>query len=611
MMLIRQHPNNNKECFMKFIFSLLLLVGSIFSLVSSLTVNAEGLPSIDAIWNNVGVTKKVIQPPARVPKQQVVAHQAKKQKTTLERQRAAWRAKWEAQQRAKKSRSLQVAQKKPVPLTKAQYQERWKQAQLTQQKSAPVHTYQNQYAAYKTTNQRADLQQLPPDIIAMLSKAGVGKQGISAYVQDVNATRPLLAFQDNTSRVPASVMKLITSYAALGILGPNYRWPIDVYSRGKIQNGTLYGDLILKGYGSPEFNTQELQKVLRGIRQKGIQNISGRIVFDNSYFDPVSRYEASFDGKALSAYNAKPDALLFNERLSTFNIKAGRRSVQVSTTTPTHHVNIINHMKKAKRSCRPRIHVSKKGVQTYVTFSGYFARRCGTRTYSRVISEPSKMIYGAMKSMWKRDVGGYLKTQYAKGKVPAGSRLLLRNYSRTLAQILPTIDKDSNNVMARQLLLTIGAVKSKAQGTEKNGAIAVGEWLASRGLYFPELRIENGSGLSRLARISARHLGHLLIDAYHSPYQQVLMRSLAVAGVDGTMKRRLRKTRVKGRGFFKTGSLRDVRSIAGYVKAANGRTYAVTILHNDRRALRRARPAHDKLIEWVYAGANRPRYAMK
>ena len=268
-------------------------------------------------------------------------------------------------------------------------------------------------------------------------------------------------------------------------------------------------------------------------------------------------------------------------------------------------------MRKSRRGCRPRISISHRGAQVVATFSGRYSSRCGTRTYNRVINQPSEMIYGAMKAMWKRDVGGRFNAKFAMGSAPANVRPLLTVYSRTLAQILPTIDKESNNVMARQLLLTIGAKRFGGQGTPRKGAEAVNSFLQSRGLHFPELRIENGSGLSRHARISARHVGDLLVDAYKSPYRNVLMRSLAVAGVDGTMKRRLRRTAVRGRGFFKTGTLRDVRSIAGYVKAANGKTYVIAILHNDPKARRRALAAHDKLIEWVYGGGRTKQVALR
>ena len=515
------------------------------------------------------------------------------------------------------------AQAAPKPLTREQYQWRWKQQQLKKQQLAQGkntkpnpsnNTFTNKHfqkyakntkvparthAPFRSNRQSAAIKSLPYGVRTKLNKAKLNPHAMSAYVTDVNSPRPLLGHQDQTSRVPASVMKLITSYAALGTLGPNYRWPLDVMTRGPVRNGTLQGDLIIKGYGSPEFNQAELRKVLHGIKQKGIRNVNGRVLFDNTYFNVANM--PSFDGKSQSAYNAQPDALLYNERISSFQVRASGKRVHVSTSTPTHNLKIVNRMKKYRSSCLPRINVSNSGAQTVVTFTGGFASRCGTRSYNRVISRPAEMVYGAMKSMWKRDVGGRLQTRFAVGRAPADSKPLLRTYSRTLAEILPTIDKDSNNVMARQVMLTIGAVK-KGQGTQRAGATAIGEWLASRGLHFPELRIENGSGLSRHARITARHVGDLLVDAYRSPHRNILMQSLAIAGVDGTMKRRLKSSRVRGRGFFKTGTLRDVRSIAGYVKAADGKTYVMAILHNDPRARGRALAAHDKLIEWVYSG---------
>ncbi|WP_299876759.1 D-alanyl-D-alanine carboxypeptidase/D-alanyl-D-alanine-endopeptidase [uncultured Cocleimonas sp.] len=651
---------------MKFEKIFLILLGSVFTIVLSTPARAaEKLSSMEAVWNAVGVT-----PNANPVAQKKAAPKTNKANNSqaeakLARQRAMWRAKWEAQQRAKKNKNATVAKaaakpvwKKPVaapakapvkqlakqqapkPLTREQYIWRWKQQQLKEKQlaggnapakrapaqrpatnkipsftNADINTVLNGRApltskrtAFRQNKQPAAISSLPFAVKNKLHAAKLSSNGMSAYVQDVNSPRPLLGHQATTSRVPASVMKLITSYAALGALGPKYRWPLDVYTKGQVRGGTLQGDLIIKGYGSPEFKQAELRKVLQGIRNKGIRNVSGRVVFDNTYFNVPN--QGSFDGKSQSAYNAQPDALLYNERLSSFQIRSTGKRVHVSTTTPTHNLKIVNNMRTTKRGCRPHIKVSKRGVQTVVTFSGRFSRRCGTRSYHRVISRPAEMIYGAMQAMWKRDVGGKLNTRFAMGKAPANARPLLRTYSRTLAEILPSIDKDSNNVMARQVMLTIGA-KSTGQGTQRSGANAIGTWLASRGLNFPELRIENGSGLSRTARISARHVGDLLVDAYRSPFRNILMQSLAVAGVDGTMKRRLKGTGVRGRGFFKTGTLRDVRSIAGYVKAADGKTYVMAILHNDPRAKRRALAAHDKLIEWVYSGGRSHNVAMR
>lgn len=600
---------------------ILLISGIVVSLLAPVSVQADN--TNNTARNNA---KKLKLTRAQYNARYKRLEQQKKAK--LDHQRAAWKAKWDAEQRAKRGTAAKNTQRQRQQklannrkLTPEQIlwqsinhtQQKQKKAatlRLTQQqkrKTQPQHRSNKPYQAHKVP---AIFNRLPLEVASKLSAKGMGSYGVSTYVRDVNSTQPLLAFQEEKARVPASVMKLITSYAALGILGANHRWPLDVYTRGPVHNGTLQGDLYIKGYGSPEFNKEDLRKVLHGIRQKGIRSVSGRVVFDNSHFNSVSKYQGSFDNKSYVAYNAKPDALLFNQRLSSFQVRASGKRVRVSTTTPTHNVKIVNRMRKTKRSCRPRIGVSKRSGITQVTFSGTFSRRCGTRTYTRVMSEPSNMIYGSMRTMWKREVGGRLNTRFAMGRVPSNARLLHKSYSRTLAQILPTIAKKSNNVMARQLLLTIGA-KKYGQGTERNGAEAIGAWLRSRGLNFPELRIENGSGLSRTARISARHVADLLVDAYRSPHRNVLMDALAIAGVDGTMKRRLRGTRVRGKGYFKTGTLRDVRSIAGYVKAANGKVYVMAILHNDPKARYRGLVVHDKLIEWVYDGGHNPRFAMK
>ena len=624
-----------KQSFLMFTNSAFLVLLTTTSLQA-----VEKLDSLDAFWNSIEISNNVIkktqaplpklkptkytrkQYQARFKHEQALKNKREKQKiaatksiqknksvspTKLDRQRAIWRKKWYAQQKAKKRETAvhvtkpiankrQLALKNSRPLTQAQYIQRWKRTQAKkhiQPNTRPTH------ASFRKSNQKASFQRLPLDIAAKLRSTGTREDGVSAYVQDVNSPKPLLAYRENTARVPASVMKIITGYAALGTLGPNYRWPLDVFTDGRVHNGTLQGDLIIKGYGSPEFKTTDLRKILQGIKQKGIRNINGRIVFDSSYFNIPNQY--SYDGKTQSKYNALPDALLFNERINTFQVRTVGKKVKVTTTTPTHNLKIVNKMRKSNRSCNPRIKISKRAGQTIATFTGRFSRRCGTRSYSRVISRPAEMIYGTMQAMWKREVGGTLNTRFAMGRKSANARPLLRTYSRTLAEILPTIIKNSNNVMARQLLLTIGAKKS-GFGTPRAGANAIGQWLASRGLHFPELRIENGSGLSRTARISASHVGDLLVDAYRSPYRNIFMQSLAVAGVDGTMKGRLKHTQVRGRGFFKTGTLRDVRSIAGYVKAANGKTYVMAILHNDPRAKKRTLRAHDKLIEWVYAG---------
>lgn len=461
------------------------------------------------------------------------------------------------------------------------------------------------YAKGNYSNQAGQIRQLPSTVTAALRKQGISTQGISVYVQAVNNPNPLMTFKADTPRNPASVMKLVTSYAALGILGPNYRWPTEVYTTGSVSGGTLTGDLILKGYGAPDFKPQDLQKILQGIRSKGIRNIEGNLVFDNSYFSPPRQSPAAFDGQPHKLYNAQPDALLYNERTSCFVIRPTGGKVDVSCPTPARNVTIVNNIRANNRPCRgknakPKMSIIPQGRNVTVKFTGSYSTRCGERKYFKVVSDPANMLFAGIWRTWVEQMGGSIRGGFAQQKVPSNARLLYTHYSKPLRAILPTINKESNNVMARQLLLSIAAKKYGGTGTPNKGAKAIHSWLQSRGLNFPELRIENGSGLSRIAKISARHLGQMLTDAYNSPFRNDFIRSLAVMGVDGTLKKRLVSSALRGKGNFKTGSLKNVRGIAGYVRGSDGKMYIVSVLHNDPKARSRGRAAHDEVIKWAF-----------
>ena len=153
--------------------------------------------------------------------------------------------------------------------------------------------------------------------------------------------------------------------------------------------------------------------------------------------------------------------------------------------------------------------------------------------------------------------------------------------------------------MARQLLLTIAAEKIGQPATEANGEMAIKTWLANKGQNFDELVVENGSGLSRIERISAQHLGQLLVDAYHSAIMPELMASLPIAGLDGTAQKRLKETSLQGRAHLKTGSLDGVNAIAGYVLDSQNKRHVLVMLINHAKA-DASKSAQGALIEWVY-----------
>ena len=389
-----------------------------------------------------------------------------------------------------------------------------------------------------------------------------------------------------------------------GILGANYHWPIELYKTGKIEKGILRGDIYLKGYGYPDFKPNDLRKLLQDLRTRGIKKITGNLVLDNTYFAPNTKGAGDFDGKTYAKYNALPDALLYNEGISELYLTPKSKSASLISLFPDKNVTLVNNVKLKNVRCRgraasPVMRAKSKGQKKSIYFTGTLSSHCSQRKYTIVISKAVNMVNGSFRKIWTTEMGGSIDGKKLKvAKTPNNAHLVSSIKGKAVKDILPLVNKKSNNVMARQLFLSIAA-KAGTPATLKKGANKIRQWYLSRGLDFSKLQIENGSGLSRTGKVSARHIGELLLDAYKSPNKNHLLKSLPIMGVDGTLKRRMRDTVAANNSFMKTGTLRDSRAIAGYVKAKNGKTYVVAILHNGSNAKRKVLTVHNKLIEWT------------
>jgi D-alanyl-D-alanine carboxypeptidase/D-alanyl-D-alanine-endopeptidase (penicillin-binding protein 4) len=228
-----------------------------------------------------------------------------------------------------------------------------------------------------------------------------------------------------------------------------------------------------------------------------------------------------------------------------------------------------------------------------VRFAGSYPAACGERTWPIAYIDPRSYAARAVAGMWQQ-IGGSLTGQVRGGRVPSALAPSFEQASPPLAEVIRDINKFSNNVMAQQLFLTLGLQLAGA-GTFDAARGVIQQWWRQRfGEDAPSF--VNGSGLSREERITAAQLARLLQAAWASPLMPELMASLPVAGIDGTM----RRTRGKAVGLahLKTGSLRDVLGVAGYVQGASGRRYILVAIANHPLA-HAARPAIEALIEWV------------
>ncbi|HQS36791.1 MAG TPA: D-alanyl-D-alanine carboxypeptidase/D-alanyl-D-alanine-endopeptidase [Methylotenera sp.] len=443
---------------------------------------------------------------------------------------------------------------------------------------------------------------LPQSVADALKKAGVPEQNVALYVHAVADKTPLLSHNAAQAMNTASVMKVVTTHAALDLLTPAYRWKTEIYRDGELANWVLQGDLVIKGYGDPSFKAQDFWRLLISLRQAGVKKISGNLVIDKTYF-ANSKVEINFDSEKWRAYNATPSAFLVNGRNTSFKFNASEEAVNVSQEFELPEVVIVNQLKRTSGSCgdwrsRMAYDVKPNLEQVTVTFNGSYAAACGERFLELSVLSDEQYAFFTFKKLW-RELGGEFNGTLKVAEKPATAVKLLEQMSEPLGTVVRDINKWSNNVMAKQLLLTLAAEKNGLPVTEQAGAEVIKRWLQTNHFNFDELVIENGSGLSRIEQISAEHLGQLLVWAYNSPIMPEMMASLPILSLDGTVQQRLKDSASNGRAHLKTGSINGVNAIAGYVLDANNHRHVLVMLVNHPKAWA-SKAGQDALIEWVH-----------
>ncbi len=425
------------------------------------------------------------------------------------------------------------------------------------------------------------------------------------FVQDVQAARPLVEAGDDRALNPASTIKLLTTFAALDQLGPAYQWSTEIYADGPLQGDVLNGNLILKGAGDPRLTLENFWLMLRNLRSRGVREIRGDLVLDRSYFALENVDPAEFDNEPTRPYNTPPDALLVNFKALRLQFlpDAERNALRIVAEPALPQVQILNNVVLDNERCddwvsRLKLNALGDRESARLLFSGNYSIQCRDkeRNYS-VLGHP-QYVHALFTQLW-RELGGTFAGGLRETNASGNARLLLTHQTQPLAEIARDINKYSNNVMARQLFLSLGAITLGAPASNEKSALSIKQWLAARRLTMPELVLENGSGLSRIERISAKNLGALLLTAQRSAVMPEFIASLPLVAVDGTMKKRLAGEKVAGQAHIKTGSLTGVRAIAGYVLDAKGRTMVVVCLINHAKTPS-ASIVQDALLNWVY-----------
>lgn len=405
---------------------------------------------------------------------------------------------------------------------------------------------------------------------------------------------------------PASTMKLVTTYAALELLGPTYSWRSELLGTGPVSNGVLEGDLIFRTSGDPKMTLERMWSLLRDLRAAGIREVAGDLVLQPADIRlPANAVPFPDDGNDPSKpFLVEPDPLLTNLKLLVLSSYGESNGIRIHVEPALPEVTIDNQLTLLApvTSCPwPNVTygIKDQGSHATITLVGALHQGCSVQRYMSAL-DASTYTGSTLRTLW-RDMGGAIRGTTRIGQAPTNARRLAHSDSPDLVTVIRDINKFSNNTMARQLFLTIGKeMRSAADQNDQQAAVrSINQWLGNKGIQATGLIMENGSGLSRIERMTARDMAMLLQQAWKSPYAAEFIASLPLAAMDGTMRRRLRNTSVAGQAHIKTGSLRSVRAIAGITRDANGQSWAVSAIVN-HPAAGGSREALDRVLTDVY-----------
>ncbi len=479
-------------------------------------------------------------------------------------------------------------------------------------------------------------QPLPEAVLKLMRAAQIPPEAIGTKVVRISDGAIVLAYQPERSMQPASTMKLVTTLVGMERLGPAYRGRTEFASSAEVVNHVLQGNLILRGVGDANLDWQAFQSMLQTLRQKGIKEIRGNLVIDREFFQPPRTDIGAppFDESPEFRYNVIPDALLLNMNLAQFYLSADAEKITVGMTPQLDGVTVISNMTLIERDCTdwedgwvsPSVSRDERGT-IQIALNGTFPKSCAINTELNVLD---RLDYAdrLFRSLW-RQLGGTFAGITREGNTNEGARVLAEHRARPLGEMIRDINKPSDNALARLLYLTLGVQHERLEtsnlgvkltptadtfnrlNTSAEAEQKIRAWFAEHKIDDRGLVLDNGSGLSRTERITPSQMTALLTAGARSNWAPEFMASLPIAGLDGTMRKRLRGSDVAQRARLKTGTLKDVVALAGFVPDGNNEPCVIAAFINHPLAASSvAQPILDALINWVSKSKTESKWAL-
>jgi len=395
----------------------------------------------------------------------------------------------------------------------------------------------------------------------------------------------------------ASNAKVLTSTVALDRLGPDFRWRTAVYAdKWDPLTGTVQGNLYVRGRGDPTLRAGDLRTLAHDLKLAGVRTIQGQLVFDTSYFDKVvepphfgeqPKERAGFRAP-VGAVSIEGNSVVVVVEPNTAGILPATVSLEPAVGDYV-RVTVADVATITRGRTRLRVETKLKKDWIELEVTGQIRADQGTEWIRRRIDDPLRMAGEVMKRALAAEAITLVKKKLGQAAVPEKARLLAFHDSPPLGEVVRAMNKLSNNFYAEVVLKTLGAESGPAYSipprpaTWADGLAAISTWLVDvGGLAEGSFRVGNGSGLFTSTEVSAGQMTQVLDAAWRDfRVGPDLASSLAVMGVDGTVRSRLARSPAKGRARAKTGTLAAVSTLAGYVAVDSRRPLAFAILVND------------------------------
>ena len=449
---------------------------------------------------------------------------------------------------------------------------------------------------------------LPEPLQQAIRAQGLPPEAVGLWVQRTGDPAPLVRLNSERPFNPASTIKLATTLAALADLGPHHVWRTEILATAPVVDGVLRGSLVLRGTGDPGMVSEEHWRMLAALRRTGLRRIEGDVILDSSYFQLAPEDPGAFDGQPLRAYNQPPHPLHVNSNALRFHVipDADGRSIRIESDPPLPGLEIVNQLRVGRGDCGAwqrgvRYEVDGEPLRPRALFSGEYPVNCGNFELLRTAVSPEVYNRELFRLHWGQ-WGGELTGSVREGLAPLDVRPLLVHQSRPLGEIIRIANKWSSNVVTRHLALTLGAERFGEPATLEKARQALYDVLAGIGVNVGGMVIDNGSGLSRHTRITPEQMAQVLKAGWNSPWRPEFVSSLAIAGLDGTMRRRFGDGPETGRMHLKTGHLSEVSAVAGYVRNRSNEDVMVVLLVNHPTAHQGAgTKLQEAVLRWVHA----------